>query len=197
MDHIQKNAPEGDFIIAHSQGRPLSLEGRTEPELATYDRLDQLGIPYDSFSHPATFSMEECEAVKAAIGAHVFKNLFLCNRQKTQFYLLLLPADKPFKTKFLSAQLGCARLSFADAEAMEQLLHIHPGAVSPMGLMNDREQKVRLVVDRDLLKEERVGCHPCVNTATLRLALRDLLEVFAPSVGHPCTLVQLSVEEQG
>ena len=197
MDHIQNDNPADGFIIEHYNGRPLSLEGRTEPELATYAWLDELHIPYETFSHPATFTMEECEAVKAAIGAHVFKNLFLCNRQKTQFYLLLLPSDKPFKTKYLSAQLGCARLSFADAEAMEQLLHIHPGAVSPMGLMNDREQRVRLVVDRDLLQEGHVGCHPCVNTATLRLALHDLLEVFAPSVGHSYTLVDLPVEEQG
>lgn len=196
MGNNQKDMDAHHLQIVHYAGRPTDADGHTAPELATYDWLDRLQVPYDTYCHPAVFTMEECEAVKSAIGAHVFKNLFLCNRQKTQFYLLLLPAGKPFKTKHLSAQLGCARLSFADAEAMEQLLHIHPGAVSPMGLMNDRENRVRLVVDRDLLEEERVGCHPCVNTATLRLALRDLLEVFAPSVGHPCTLVQLPVEEQ-
>ena len=187
---------QGDFIVEHSQGRPSALVGRTESELDTYAWLDKLSIPYETFSHPATYTMEECEAVRRAIGAHVFKNLFLCNRQKTQFYLLLLPADKPFKTKYLSNQLGCARLSFADAETMYEILHIHPGAVSPMGLMYDKNNHVRLVVDRDLLKEDRVGCHPCVNTATLHLALSDLLEVFAPSVGHPYTLVDLPVESK-
>jgi Ala-tRNA(Pro) deacylase len=138
--------------------------------------------------------MEECAAVEVRLGAPICKNLFLCNRQQTQFYLLMLPGDKVFKTKYLSSQLGCARLSFASEEHMVGLLGIHPGAVSPMGLINDTEHRVLLVVDRDLLGQEQIGCHPCVNTASLRLSLHDLLEKFVPATGHTYQVVELSGE---
>ena len=174
-----------------STGHPQDLQGRTEAELSTYDLLDALSVPYETYCHPAAYTMEECEKIEAAVDACIFKNLFLCNRQKTQYYLLLLPADKVFKTKYLSNQLHCARLSFAGEEQMGELLHIHPGAVSPMGLMNDVENRVKLVVDRDLLGEEWVGCHPCVNTATVKLRLKDLLGTFASAVRHEITLVSL------
>lgn len=172
-------------------GRPEDGVARTDDELAVYDLLDGLGIGYRTCVHPAAFTMEECEAVRSAIGAPVFKNLFLTNRQQTQFYLLMLPADKPFKTKFLSGQLGCARLSFASAEAMEQLLHIRPGAVSPMGLIHDREGRVMLIVDSDLRDTPVYACHPCVNTASVVLSLDDLLERVVPATSHSARWVDL------
>jgi Ala-tRNA(Pro) deacylase len=163
-----------------------------DPILLTCQYLDAHGIPYDCLRHPAAFTMEECAAVESRIGAPVCKNLFLCNRQQTQFYLLMLPGDKVFKTKYLSVQLGCARLSFADESHMVDLLGIHPGAVSPMGLINDTAHKVLLVVDRDLLDTDYLGVHPCVNTATLRLSLRDLLSKFVPATGHTFQIVDLN-----
>jgi Ala-tRNA(Pro) deacylase len=165
-----------------------------EVEIHTYRFLDQHGIPYEKLAHPAAYTMEECAAVETRLGAPICKNLFLCNRQQTQFYLLMLPADKPFKTKYLSSQLGCARLSFATEEHMVSLLGIHPGAVSPMGLMNDAQHQVLLVIDQDLLSQEYIGCHPCVNTASLRLRLRDLLERFVPATGHEYRVVELKGE---
>jgi Ala-tRNA(Pro) deacylase len=162
-----------------------------ETALRTYQFLDAHGIPYERLDHPAAYTMEECAAVEVQLGAPICKNLFLCNRQQTQFYLLMLPGDKVFKTKYLSAQLGCARLSFADEAHMVSLLGIHPGAVSPMGLMNDAERKVLLVVDQDLLTQEYIGCHPCVNTASLRLSLRDLLDRFVPATAHEYRVVEL------
>jgi Ala-tRNA(Pro) deacylase len=165
-----------------------------EVETHTYQFLDQHGIPYEELSHPAAYTMEECAAVETRLGAPICKNLFLCNRQQTQFYLLMLPADKPFKTKYLSSQLGCARLSFATEEHMVSLLGIHPGAVSPMGLMNDAQHQVMLVIDHDLLSQEYIGCHPCVNTASLRLRLSDLLERFVPATGHEYRVVELKGE---
>ena len=176
-------------------GRPTDENGqRTEDESAVYDFLDMSGVEYTTLCHPAAFTMEECEAVRKAIGAPVFKNLFLTNRQQTEFYLLMIPADKPFKTKYLSSQLGCARLSFASSEAMSELLHIAPGAVSPMGLIHDRECRVKLIVDRDLRKTDRYACHPCVNTASVALSLSDLLEKVVPATGHTCTWVELPTE---
>lgn len=176
------------------EGRPTDGVERSEVETAVYDFLDRTGVSYRTCCHPAAFTMEECEAVRRAVNAPVFKNLFLTNRQMTDFYLLMIPADKPFKTKFLSGQLGCARLSFASAEAMEELLHIHPGAVSPMGLIHDKGHKVRLIVDDDLRNCPVYACHPCVNTASVVLSLVDLLTKVIPATGHSHTFVTLPTE---
>lgn len=135
--------------------------------------------------------MDDCHGVDEALGLHICKNLFLCNRQKTDFYLLMMPGLKKFKTKELSSQLGVARLSFAEAEYMEAFLNITPGAVSVMGLMNDKEQRVRLLIDSELLKDEFVGCHPCVNTSSLKLRMQDILDKFLPYVEHEYTAVEL------
>ena len=178
-------------------GRPTEgNEGRTAAETAVYDFLDRTGVSYTTLCHPAAFTMEECEAVRQAIGAPVFKNLFLTNKQQTLFFLLMIPADKPFKTKYLSSQLGCARLSFASAEAMGELLQIAPGAVSPLGLIHDKEHRVQLIVDRDLMTTDRYACHPCVNTASVALSLTDLLEKVVPATGHAFTWVNLPTETE-
>lgn len=176
------------------QGRPSDGLERTEAESGVYDFLDGLGVEYSVATHQAAFTMEECEAVRKAIGAPVFKNLFLTNRQQTQFYLLMIPAGKPFKTKYLSNQLGCARLSFASAEDMGRLLHIHPGAVSPLGLIYDSGSTVRLIVDEDLRGVESYACHPCVNTSSVLLTLSDLLEKVVPAASHDFTWVSLPSE---
>ena len=178
-------------------GRPTEgHEGRTAAETAVYDFLDRTGVTYTTLCHPSAFTMEECEAVRQAIGAPVFKNLFLTNKQQTLFFLLMIPADKPFKTKYLSSQLGCARLSFASAEAMSELLQIAPGAVSPLGLIHDKEHRVKLIVDRDLMTTDRYACHPCVNTASVALSLTDLLEKVVPATGHAFTWVNLPTETE-
>ena len=135
--------------------------------------------------------MEICEQIDASLGALICKNLFLCNRQQTDFYLLMMPADKPFKTKDLSAQIGSSRLSFANAEFMEQFLDITPGSVSVMGLMNDKDRRVRLLIDADVLSEEYVGCHPCINTSSLRLRTADLRDKIIPALAHEPTVVTL------
>lgn len=183
--------PDTEFNVTAAQGRPADEAGRSASELAVYDFLDRLGIAYTTLTHPAAFTMEECEAVRACAGAPVFKNLFLTNRRQTEFYLLMIPADKPFKTKYLSSQLGCARLSFAGEEAMWELLRIHPGAVSPMGLIHDADRRVRLIIDRDLADVDTYACHPCVNTASIVMRLSDLLEKVIPATGHTHTWVDL------
>lgn len=176
-------------------GQPASLEGRLERETRVYELLNKIGMDYQTLCHEAAFTMEECETVEKELGAPICKNLFLCNRQQTQFYLLMLPGDKVFKTKFLSAQLGCARLSFADEKFMLELLDIRPGAVSVMGLMNDKDKKVQLVIDKDLFNSDYVGCHPCVNTASLKLSLKEVTDKFLPAIGHDYRVVELQTEE--
>ena len=173
------------------QGRPLDLTAREERERRTYDFLDALGISYSRIDHAPADTMEICREIDVALEALICKNLFLCNRQGTAFYLLMMPGDKPFRTKELSAQIGSARLSFAGADKMLEYLDILPGAVSVMGLMNDRENNVQLLIDEDVLKGEYVGCHPCVNTSSLRLKTRDVIEKILPKVGHSYRAVHL------
>ncbi len=166
---------------------------RSDREKRAYALLDRLGVSFDRTDHrdrPAT-SMEACAEIDAVLNVRICKNLFLCNRQKTDFYLLVMPGDKPFKTKELSGQLGVSRLSFADGEAMERLLDLKPGSVSVLGLMNDAEKRVRLLVDEDVLKEEMFACHPCENTSSIRFATKDLTDVILPALGVRPTTVKL------
>ena len=172
-------------------GRPADGTGRIPQELAIYDRLDQLSIPFDRVDHEHADTMEICQEVEKVLGGQICKNLFLCNRQQTQFYLLMMPGDKPFKTKDLSAQLGVARLSFAGETFMEQFLDLHPGSVSVLGLMNDAQGRVRLVIDEEVLRGEYLGCHPCQNTSSIKLRTEDLLRKFLPAVRHEPTVVRL------
>ncbi|MBO5797325.1 MAG: prolyl-tRNA synthetase associated domain-containing protein [Clostridia bacterium] len=172
-------------------GRPETLEGRLDKECRVYDLLDGLGVAYNRVDHAPAMTMEVCEEIDRVLGAMICKNLFLCNRQQTEFYLLLMPGNKPFKTKDLSAQIGSARLSFATAEHMEALLDITPGSVSVLGLMNDKEKRVHLLIDKDVLAEECFGCHPCINTSSLRFKTADLMEKILPTLGYTPTMVAL------
>ena len=163
--------------------------------MRTYDFLDGLGIRYYRTDHERADNMEACNVIDAVLGVVICKNLFLCNRQKTAFYLLMMPGGKKFKTKELSAQIGSARLSFAEPADMLKYLDIEPGAVSIMGLMNDREHAVTLLIDEDVLKEEYIGCHPCVCTSSLKILTRDITERFLPAAGHSYRTVHLTGEE--
>lgn len=172
-------------------GRPSGTTGRLEKEIRVYDFLDSLNIPYQRVDHEALMTIEACKDVDKILDAVICKNLFLCNRQETNFYLLLLPGDKKFKTKEISSQLGVARLSFGNETYMEKYLDITPGSVSVLGLMNDKEHHVQLLIDEDLLKEPYIGCHPCINTSSLRLNRDDVLNKFLPAVHHDYIQVDL------
>lgn len=173
------------------KGRPENPDGRLEKEIRVYDLLDELGLEYYRVDHDPAMTMEVCREIDEALGALICKNLFLCNRQKTRFYLLMMPEDKPFKTKELSAQIQSARLSFAEPAFMEQYLDITPGSVSVMGLMNDAENQVQLLVDEDVLEREFLGCHPCINTSSLKLKTKDVFDVFLKRIHHDMLVVHL------
>ena len=177
-------------MILH-KGRPQNAEDREEKEIKAYDLLDSLGIEYLRVDHEPAMTMEVCVDIDAALGASMCKNLFLCNRQKTEFYMLLMPGDKPFKTKDLSSQIDTSRLSFAEAEYMERFLNVSPGAVTVLGLMNDKEKNVRLLIDEDVLNAEYVGVHPCVNTSSIRISISDLIGKLIPAIGHHFVTVSL------
>lgn len=174
-------------------GRPSDADKRLPKEQKCYDMLDRLGVEYAGVDHEHADTIEVCHEIESTLGAKICKNLFLTNRQQTEFYLLLMPGDKPFKTKLLSKQIGTARLSFASSEHMQELLDISPGSVSVLGLMNDGG-RVHLVIDSDLLKDEFIGCHPCINTSTLRIRTSDIIEKFLPEVGHEYAVVELPWE---
>lgn len=191
------------------KGRPEDFDGRQERERRVYELLDGLGVEYDRLDHEAAMTMEVCAEINAAFGrmtleefkaesseertqhAIICKNLFLCNKQRTRFYLLMIPGDKKFLTKNLSAQINSARLSFAGEEDMLRYLDITPGSVSVMGLMNDKDNAVQLLIDSDVLKSEYVGCHPCINTSSLRMRTRDLIEKILPAIHHEPIVVTL------
>jgi len=173
------------------QGRPADCSDRLPKEIRCYDLLDTLGISYQRIDHEAAMTMEACAAIDEALEATICKNLLLCNRQHTAFYLLLLPGDKVLKTSVLSKEIGSSRLSFAEAEYMEAYLDITPGSLSILGLMNDHENHVQLLIDEDVLKGEFIGCHPCINTSSLRLKTADLMEKIIPAMGHGPRMVTL------
>ena len=172
-------------------GRPADEAGRLEKEIRVYDLLDSLGISYQRVDHEPAMTIEACQDIDKLMGTHMCKNLFLCNRQETAFYLLLMPGDKKFKTKELSSQINTARLSFANEAHMEELLDITPGSVSVMGLMNDKGHRVQLLIDEDVLGGEYIGCHPCINTSSIRLKTKDLVEKVIPAMNHPFMKVKL------
>ena len=172
-------------------GRPADCSGRLEKEIRVYDFLDRLGVDYQRIDHEAAMTMDACVAIDEALGAAICKNLLLCNRQCTSFYLLMLPGDKPFKTSILSKQIGSSRLSFASGEYMERFLDITPGSLSVLGLMNDTDLQVQLLIDADLVSSDFIGCHPCINTSSLRLRTADLMQRIIPAMNHEPIIVSL------
>ena len=176
------------------KGRPATNEGRLEKEIRCYDLLDTLGVEYQRIDHEAAMTMEACVEIDRVLDATICKNLLLCNRQCTAFYLLMMPGDKAFKTSVLSKEIGTSRLSFAKPEYMEQYLDITPGSLSVLGLMNDHDHHVELLVDEDVLKGEFFGCHPCINTSSLRIKTADLMEKIIPAMEHPVRIVVLPRE---
>ena len=178
------------MILEH--GRPADTSGRLDKEIRVYDFLDQLGIRYDRVDHEVAMTMESCVEIDRVLGTSICKNLLLCNRQCTAFYLLMLPGEKVFRTSDVSKQIGSSRLSFADGKYMEEFLDITPGSLSVLGLMNDKENRVQLLIDEELLHTDAIGCHPCINTSSLVLSTQDLLNKIIPAMGHPPRTVTLT-----
>ena len=170
-------------------GRPVNTAGRLPREVRTYDLLDSLGIEYKRTDHERTDTMEACNAVDKILGVVICKNLFLANRQRTRFYMLMIPENKVFRSSDISKQAGSSRLHFAESEYMEELIGCSPGSASVMGLINDTEHRVQLLVDDDVISSEYVGCHPCINTSSLRIRSEDIFNKFVRATGHDFIIV--------
>lgn len=173
-------------------GRPEVEDGRSEKELQVYDMLDKLHISYERVDHAPAKTIQDCEEIDKTLGIHICKNLFLCNRKKTEYYLLLLPGEKILQTKELSAQLSCSRLSFASGTDMEKFLNVSPGAATVMGLLFDTEKRVQLLVDEEIWEEKYIACHPCVNTSSIKVRTEDVFGTFLETVGHDYQKVKLT-----
>jgi len=173
---------------------PNGIE-RSSVELACYDLLDRLSIPYSHLDHPPAATMQDCIEIDRRLGCAMCKNLFLTNKQKTRFFLLLMPADKPFRTADFSKIVASSRLSFASSEDMERLLGLSPGAVTLLGLMHDTNNEVTLCVDEELLTQDLIGIHPCVNTSSISLAVSDAFGPLIAAMHHEMTIVQLERRE--
>lgn len=173
------------------KGRPENCEGRLSKEVAVYDLLDSLGIEYERVDHDAADTIEACRAVEEVIGVGICKNLFVCNRQKTEYYVIMMSGEKPFRTSDVSKKLGVSRLSFAQAEDMERILGVTPGSVTVMALKDDKKGAVQLVIDRDIINGEYIRCHPCINTSTLKMKTEDLVRVFLRHVKHTPRIIDI------
>lgn len=181
---------EQTYQIYH--GKPKDLINRETKEIRVYDLLESLQVPYERVDHAPAYTMQDCEDIKRELGICDCKNLFLSNAANTQFYMLMLPGEKKLKTKVLSKEIGSSRLSFAPEDKMYEYLQITPGSVSVMGLMNDRENQVNLLIDEQLLTWDYIGCHPCVNTTSIKIKTKDLLESILPAISHTYQVVSLS-----
>ena len=166
------------------------VEGRPKEE-RVYDLLDQLNIDYQRIDHEEANTMEVCLEIEKSLKSTICKNLFLVNSNKSQYYLLMLKENKKFKTKMISKQINSSRLSFGSDEKMLEYLDITPGSVSLLGLMNDHDFKVQLLMDKDLLQDEYLGCHPCINTSSLRIKMKDVFEKIIPSLHHEPIFVEV------
>ncbi len=173
------------------KGRPAGREGRPEKELRSYDFLDALGISYEQMDREPEAPPERQREAQRALDAMICKNILLCDKKKTRFYLLVLPMDKHFVTGDVTGQLGVSHLSFADRPHMEALLDVTPGSVSVLALRNDRENRVLLVIDRAVLNREYFACHPCINTSSVRFAMADFLNAVLPALNHPPVFIDL------
>ena len=173
-------------------GRPQ--DKRIDKEERVYDLLDQLNIDYQRLDHQEANTMEVCLEIEKNLKSTICKNLFLVNSNKSQYYLLMLKENKKFKTKMISKQINSSRLSFGSDEKMLEYLDITPGSVSLLGLMNDHDFKVQLLMDKDLLQDEYLGCHPCINTSSLRIKMKDVFEKIIPSLHHEPIFVEVDDE---
>lgn len=174
--------------------RARPQEKRSDLEEAIYDVLDKLNIDFERVDHERANTILDCQKIEGELGCEICKNLFLCNRQQTEFYLLLMKGDKRFVTKDFSKTIGVSRLSFASEENLLKYLNVTPGSASVFGLMFDNEKTVKLYVDKDVAEEVYFGCHPCQNTTTIKVKTEDIFEKFLPHIKVVANIIEIGDE---
>ncbi len=173
------------FLYATEMLFFLKKEGvSVSNKAAVLAKLNELGVPHDVWEHQAAFTMEDCLALPfAAPDVTICKNILLCNRQQTDFYLYLTLAGKHFRTADVSKMLGVSRLSFAPEECLMDMLQLRSGSLNPMGLWYDAEHRITFVVDRAVQQTKRIAFHPCDNTATVVFDQDVFWQQVVPTLG--------------
>lgn len=190
MEEIITSEPV-DIHLDHTIYTARPTDKRLPKEERVYDLLERLGVPFERVDHDAVGTIEGCAEIEKLLDIEICKNLFLRNSKGDQYYLLMLPGGKHLVTKDLAKKIGSTRLSFGTPEKMEEYLDITPGSVSVLGLMNDHENNIQLLVDNDIKKWEYFGCHPCINTSSLKIKTADLFSKILPAVGHEPVFVDI------
>lgn len=190
MEEIITGEPV-DIHLDHTIYTARPTDKRLPKEERVYDLLERLGVPFERVDHDAVGTIEGCAEIEKLLDIEICKNLFLRNSKGDQYYLLMLPGGKHLVTKDLAKKIGSTRLSFGTPEKMEEYLDITPGSVSVLGLMNDHENNIQLLVDNDIKKWEYFGCHPCINTSSLKIKTADLFSKILPAVGHEPVFVDI------
>ncbi|MDD7300613.1 MAG: prolyl-tRNA synthetase associated domain-containing protein [Eubacteriales bacterium] len=190
MEEIITSEPV-DIHLDHTIYTARPTDKRLPKEERVYDLLERLDVPFERVDHDAVGTIEGCAEIEKLLDIEICKNLFLRNSKGDQYYLLMLPGGKHLVTKDLAKKIGSTRLSFGTPEKMEEYLDITPGSVSVLGLMNDHENNIQLLVDNDIKKWEYFGCHPCINTSSLKIKTADLFSKILPAVGHEPVFVDI------
>ena len=177
------------YISKPYKGRPFYIENRQDKEKRCYDFLDSLGVEYEVVDHDEASDMEKCKEIEGALGVKICKNIVLCNRQETKFFLFMMPGDKKYVTKDISKKLDMSRLSFAKENYLKEFLDVTPGSVSVLGLLNDKDNRVELVIDKDVRQAYFIRCHPCENTSTLKISTDDFLNKIIPALGKEAKII--------
>lgn len=180
------------MIYISEKTTKASLENRTETEVKVLKLLEKRSIPYELVDNDVVEAMEECLEVDKALGTEIRKSILLCNRKKTAFFLVVLPAAKHLDVKAVSKKLGVSGgLSFAREEYMEKFLKAKPGSASIMGLVNDEDRCVQLIMDKEVAKGEWLGCNTGINTSHLKIKTADLLTKFLPEIHVTAKIMEL------
>ena len=190
MEEIIASEPV-DIHLDHTIYTARPTDKRLPKEERVYDLLERLGVPFERVDHDAVGTIEGCAEIEKLLDIEICKNLFLRNSKGNQYYLLMLPGGKHLVTKDLAKKIGSTRLSFGTPEKMEEYLDITPGSVSVLGLMNDHGNNIQFLVDNDIKKWEYFGCHPCINTSSLKIKTADLFSKILPAVGHEPVFVDI------
>ena len=178
------------FYVSEIQTKAPSLF-QTRLQKITYEALEKLQIPFERVDTDEAVTMEDCAAINEKLNMDMVKTLFLCNRQQTDFYLLVTTGDKPFRSKNFSNALGVSRVSFAPVESMESMLGTKIGATTIFSSLLDDKNRVRVVFDRDVLFKKWYGCSDGTTTGYMKLRTDDIYQRFLPFTKHIPTVIEV------
>lgn len=169
----------------------LPSEYKTPLQEMTYKFLSENNIEFSRVDNDEAVTMEDCIEIDKALDMKTVKTLFLCNRQKTQFYLFVTEGDKPFVTKDFSSALGISRVSFASAEMLDEIIGTKVGATTIFGVLREQAQEVRVVFDKAVCESEWFGCSDGTTSCYMKLKTDDILNKLLPSSGHTYEVIEV------